>query len=932
MEKPISLATNPSLRKGMDYYFLRKEGVRLLQELSGETWTDYNHHDPGVTILEQLCFAFTDLGYRTDFELEDLFQPERKKSNGELPKDTFFDPLDILPTAPLTTKDYRILIIDRIPNVNNVWLEPVLDNPYGIKGLYRVRLHLNETVVSDQQADRLKRKVRKLLNQHRNLCEDFESINIIETEKITIRAQVDITPEAIGETILAQMYSQLTDYLSPRIRTRSLRELLEEKMSLEDIFNGPRPLNGFIRSEDLLPLPTEISSSKIIEILMGIEGVVNVKHLIIYKDGLPATGDIVPIEDKKYPILKFNFAETELLGATRIEMYRGGMRYMLDWDTTQNFYQSLNLKGGKSAKVSKVHQTEHNFDAITTAEIRDYYSIQHHFPATYGIGAAGAPSSANNERKAAIRQLKAYLLLFDQMLANYLEQLANVKQLFSLEKGVDTTYFTQAPTDVPNLEELLVGNSITDFETGLKEAMNKIDPVYDRKNRFLNHMLARFGEVFSTDAVIRNKHFSGLGGMEESDADEKALINAKIDFLQNYPELSAARGRAFDYGQAAWENDNVPPLKKKVTFELGIDQYQNTSLSDIKGLSQPQLLKKKREELTKKEQLLRRPKNTEEKGKHFSYYEGNDLEFKKDRLLFVSDSENIFSELLAFGQHEKYYGIFENPEEGKKGFALTFTHPLYPKQIKIYETDSRRKAEKVLKKVVKYFKENNQKGEGFHVLEHILLRPLSTTLYGFRLINDLDEVVLKSENLEEKEIQNININDLLIIGEKDETYEIETAEEGYEVVLKNAENAIIARLTRIFQTEEIAHQAIVETKEYIKSFRSGNVDIFSKIEDFTGVQEERFQKTDFYSLRISVVIPNWPIRFQNKEFRSLFEQTFTLNTPAHLNIDFYWVDIDQMSIFEKTYKDWLSEKAKQQHDKSHLDDLSFKLMETIKTW
>ena len=34
----------------------------LLQELCGETWTDYNLHDPGVSILEQLCYGLTDLG------------------------------------------------------------------------------------------------------------------------------------------------------------------------------------------------------------------------------------------------------------------------------------------------------------------------------------------------------------------------------------------------------------------------------------------------------------------------------------------------------------------------------------------------------------------------------------------------------------------------------------------------------------------------------------------------------------------------------------------------------------------------------------------------------------------------------------------------------------------------------------------------------
>ncbi len=39
-----------------DFSSLRQEGIALVQALSGGTWTDYNLHDPGVTILEALCY------------------------------------------------------------------------------------------------------------------------------------------------------------------------------------------------------------------------------------------------------------------------------------------------------------------------------------------------------------------------------------------------------------------------------------------------------------------------------------------------------------------------------------------------------------------------------------------------------------------------------------------------------------------------------------------------------------------------------------------------------------------------------------------------------------------------------------------------------------------------------------------------------------
>jgi hypothetical protein len=59
-----------------NFAILRQEGVQLLQELSGGTWTDYNLHDPGVTVLEQLCYALTDLIYRTGFDPQDYLVGE----------------------------------------------------------------------------------------------------------------------------------------------------------------------------------------------------------------------------------------------------------------------------------------------------------------------------------------------------------------------------------------------------------------------------------------------------------------------------------------------------------------------------------------------------------------------------------------------------------------------------------------------------------------------------------------------------------------------------------------------------------------------------------------------------------------------------------------------------------------------------------------
>lgn len=107
------------LLPAQDFHFLREEGLKLIEKLGSKLWTDYNHHDPGITILDVLAYAITELGYRTDFAIEDLLTGK----NGAINNKTFFTPARILTNAPLTVLDYRKLLID-IEGISNAWLLP----------------------------------------------------------------------------------------------------------------------------------------------------------------------------------------------------------------------------------------------------------------------------------------------------------------------------------------------------------------------------------------------------------------------------------------------------------------------------------------------------------------------------------------------------------------------------------------------------------------------------------------------------------------------------------------------------------------------------------------------------------------------------------------------------------------------------------------
>ena len=61
---------------------------------------------------------------------------------------------------------------------------------------------------------------------------------------------------------------------------------------------------------------------------------------------------------------------------------------------------------------------------------------------------------ASNTRVAQMKQLKAYLFLFDQLMASNVSQLSNIRNLFSIDDS-SKTFYNQTPKDIFGLDELL---------------------------------------------------------------------------------------------------------------------------------------------------------------------------------------------------------------------------------------------------------------------------------------------------------------------------------------------------------------------------------------------------------------------------------------------------------------------------------------------
>lgn len=478
----------------LDFDKLRTEGIDYLGKLAGQIWTDHNVHDPGITILEMLCYALLDLGYRTQLPLEDILTRHPEET---APDNNFFTPAQILACNPLTVTDFRKLLID-IKEVRNAWLEPATDiidccreqeitDDYVefigddascesfLNGLYHVYLDLEKDIYSydDAQSDfrnkdeacdykeTVIRQVKETLMAHRNLCEDFADIRILCKQPMGVCAEIEVEDDAKADELYVTTAEVLRNFFTPAPRFYTLQQLLDKQKSIEEIFAGrPYDINeshGFVDTDEFeaLKLEKEIHLSDVYNVLFKVPGVRSVRNLSLRT----CDGEGYQESDWKFRIKENHIPEFSTR-CSGFRFMRNGMPLSVDFEKYQGLFDLNFSHNGKVLYRSPSPYLDAEIPkGAYRSDLADYYSIQNEFPRTYAIQEGGLGDDAADMRKAQALQLKGYLLFFDQLLANYLTQLGNLRSLFALgspeNEKEQHTYFINQLNTVPELQKLL---------------------------------------------------------------------------------------------------------------------------------------------------------------------------------------------------------------------------------------------------------------------------------------------------------------------------------------------------------------------------------------------------------------------------------------------------------------------------------------------
>jgi len=444
----------------------------------------------------------------------------------------------------------------------------------GIIGLYRRKTLKVEEYVKAAKTH---------LHDHRNLDEDFCRIKGVGIDDIAVCADVEVAADADIELVQARIWFEIERYFNPPVNFYSLQEMMAGNVPVEDIFNGPELNNGFLKADELekASLKKVLRTSDIINLLMEIEGVIAVNNLLLTKydeagnvvkgaadpkwiNGKPvfeaekiSASWLMYITDLHQPRLYQNFS--------RFLFYKNGLPFHPRMDEVKNTLTQLHGEAERPKFIGT--QNDLPIPMGKFANTGDYYPLQYSLPSTYGISPAGLPSHVTAQRRAEAKQLKTYLHIYEQLLGNAFAQIANASKLFSLNAAVDKTYFVKEFSEalIAGYDEIT--NGLT--KAGLESMAETKSEFLERRNRFLNHLMARFGEQFSEYALM-------LTNLQGKTVASSKLIDDKISFLKKYPVISHDRGKAFNYTHHLCNPENSSGLSKRISLLLG---YPDLSFS-----------------------------------------------------------------------------------------------------------------------------------------------------------------------------------------------------------------------------------------------------------------------------------------------------------------------------------------------------------------
>lgn len=912
---PSEHTDKPILR----YDLLFEEGLNYVQKYSGKIWTDYNYHDPGVTFLEYLTYALTDLGYRTNFPIEDLFLFGRDDFDS-VRENLLFGPAAAFSCSPITVNDYRKLIIDRIKLVANAWVIPIQDHKMGLKGLFEIFIECSEDL-SDIELHYLKKEVADLFHANRLIGHDLEEVFILKKVYLSLEGAISIESDALGELVMAKMYGALDAYINPQVQFHDPVNLWKEQgYSPESVFTGPLPKFGFVFDDALTEKIDAIYLSRIKEIILSVEGVKEIRSLQLFKNGLPVFDNFVRFEKTEFPKINYLDEFTDTF-KSKMLLLKNNVTYEVDPIITKQLLSTEVSSSTKFYFQELQYEDKLPLGRFTLEQVRKHYPIHNELPQFFGVGKSGVSTNAPREIQASALQVSAYLYFFEQIMASYLAQLSGLRVLFSPKNSAES-YFSQLPNEIPNLDQLISNRA--ELEKSMKESSGLSEDSLDRRNRLLDHLLARFGERFDDESL---KKIGRSNSLESSEDLALSVLQTKVNLLTEIIELGQTKAKGFDMkAEKIWDCTNLSSIEKRIALSLGIKDYSRRTIS-------APLMEHFQVEGAKKQvgdwSLTNLPL-AQEVGAVYLLPEEN---YKDGDLHFFGKGLSFLKEIFELAVNEKGLSLAHSNDSSRH--YLLMKQRKLENQVVVYagsnESDCQAAKDQILAKIAAL----DQQSEGFHLIENLLLRPLESVSYLFSFLDADGEEFIEGLFPSDMETQRSLGEDLFGFGLQVENYSIVEDDRTltYTVLIYNFGHEAVAKLKNTYSSKPGAKRAIDQAILFFQEFRAKSLAPETVMEvNLVGGAGQGFPVDFQFSNTLSFIFPEWPVRFQKTDFVNYLKNLISENIMAHQSATIFFVNPEEMFRFESLYSEWLFLKNQDQLDFKKIDVLSLQLIQLLRSF
>lgn len=714
----------------------RAEIFNLLKNISGNQWSYYSLHDFGVQLLENFFYKIEDLKIRSDSSILQIL-----KYNELLPQNfsesIFINPINILPSnKALSKKDLWKIVVDKKGIKNcKIFLANEMDSN-SIRGGYVVYLLQHNHLAYDKFSTKILREVSDKLTSKRALCEDFFEVKFLKKKKLRINLTISLEKYLSSNDLsmtIAQSIQNFQEYLTPSAKFHSMDDLIYKKnCSLSEILEGPILENGFIDNEEMndRAIKNKIHISECIQKLCGTENHINILSIEFYGEDKKKFDTEIICDFDEYLFLDIKHSLIKIL-------YKG-TQIEVNQDQIESIYANISMKNFVSNNTSMNNKIEIT-DLIDFDDLTIYESIQFMFPYFLGLSSEKLLKKKNNS--VSIKQLKGYLLFFDQILCNYIRLFDTLPKIFlnAMEEENNINDYLMAPKDVIELENLLKEpNNIGSFSIQKKfilsdktkqkdekkdvktssmhsylRTLDKINYVHlQRVNKCLDFILEMFGEKYYREITLLEK-------LDEENQLKKEIINKKRI-------LGLVKKSSINSDTDVSYFNTIEQLRKTICAFLDIEYNKNEEPNykilenNVKNSNLFNLNSLKNYKKDEFEKLYGLDKNISEIKFSGNIYPLMDLIMKNciDRNRFTVKKENKTRYLLEVE-------IDDNKENNIS--LLTDFH-----------IDTKDHGNSLADRVVKYFHELNKKMEKIYLVEHILLRDRDYKIknidhYSFRM-------------------------------------------------------------------------------------------------------------------------------------------------------------------------------------------------------